>query len=180
MCIASTSLMAKAALFTRRSCSSGSDVLQLAYPPLSSITNNFLEFSLLPSRRVKTLFSEVHPTRYCSLSPIFRRSRKDRVQPAPLTEPTPHAHAHRTQLPIQARLGLTAPPTSSNRQIFLIAYLSPTSPFAIHHGSNPFRARSREGTCRPLVTRPPALPRPPAYNYIYNHPVDRQLCACLL
>jgi hypothetical protein len=171
--------MAKAALFTRRSCSSGSDVLQLAYPPLSSITNNFLEFSLLPSRRVKTLFSEVHPTRYCSLSPIFRRSRKDRVQPAPLTEPTPHAHAHRTQLPIQASLGLTAPPPSNTRQILLIAHLRPTSPSAIHHGSNPFRARCREGTCRPLVTRPPALPRPPVYKSIHTHRLHRQLCACL-
>lgn len=88
-------------------------------------------------------------------------------------------HAHRTHLHIQASLGLTAPPPSTTRQIFLVAHLRPTSTSAIHHGSNPFRARCRKGTCRSLVTRPPALPRPPAYNYIHKRSLYRRLCACL-
>lgn len=50
--------MAKAALFTRRSCSSGSDVLQLAYPPLVLYHQQLLRILLVALQTRQDPFSQ--------------------------------------------------------------------------------------------------------------------------
>ena len=148
--------------------------------PFSSTTNNSHNFSCRSSRRVKTQPAKAHETRYCSLSHLLFKDHVTSVFSRPRLQNLLHTHhAHRTHLHIPSQPRTHSTTTLDHPEIFLIALLRPTSTSAIHHGSNPFRARCRKGTCRPLVTRPPALRRSSAYNYIYKRLLHRQLCACL-